>query len=264
MLTLGGKLNFQLKKLNQNNWKNLSNIIGHRGVKNLAPENTLDSISAAFNLGLDWVEIDVKISKDNTPFLLHDDTLNRTTNGKGLANHKNYLDIKELDAGIFFYRQPTKIYPPTLKEVLKFVKKKKKSINIELKPNKGFEAINVEEILKVMEEFFDLEVYYSSFDLDSCFLLKNKLPTCGCSFLIDNFDKYSVQDVVDLCLNFDFFLCGMNVKNISDDVIDIFFKNKIFISVYSDKNITTEQAAYLWNRGIKSIFSDDPTELLKI
>ena len=84
-MTLEGKLNFQLKKLNQNNWKNLNNIIGHRGVKDLAPENTLDSILNAFDLGLNWVEIDVKVSKDNIPFLLHDDTLSRTTNGKGLA-----------------------------------------------------------------------------------------------------------------------------------------------------------------------------------
>ena len=82
--------------------ENLKNIIGHRGVKDLAPENTLDSILNAFDLGLNWVEIDVKVSKDNIPFLLHDDTFSRTTNGKGLANHKNYLDIKKLDAGIFF------------------------------------------------------------------------------------------------------------------------------------------------------------------
>ena len=110
--------------------ENLKNIIGHRGVKDLAPENTLDSILSAFDLGLNCVEIDVKVSKDNIPFLLHDDTLNRTTNGKGLANHKNYSDINKLDAGIFFYNKPTKIYPPTLKEVLELVKYNKKSLHL--------------------------------------------------------------------------------------------------------------------------------------
>ena len=67
----------QKKKLN------LPKLIGHRGVKNLCPENTLNSINQAFDLGLNFVEVDVKISKDNIPILLHDDTLNRTTNGNG-------------------------------------------------------------------------------------------------------------------------------------------------------------------------------------
>ena len=57
----------------------LPKLIGHRGVKNLKPENTLESITKAFDLGLECVEIDVKVSKDSIPLLLHDDTLDRTT-----------------------------------------------------------------------------------------------------------------------------------------------------------------------------------------
>ena len=82
---------------------NLPKLIGHRGVKNISPENTLDSIELAYKLGLDWVEIDVKISRDFVPILLHDDTLDRTTNGKGIPLNYNYLDLKKFDAGYFFY-----------------------------------------------------------------------------------------------------------------------------------------------------------------
>ena len=103
-------------------------IIGHRGLKDLYPENTIQSISAAYELGLDWVEVDVKISKDKIPFLLHDDTLDRTTTGSGLANSLNYSDIKKLDAWYFFYKKKTDIYPPTLEEVLRLCKDKNKSI----------------------------------------------------------------------------------------------------------------------------------------
>ena len=63
----------------------LPKLIGHRGVKDLCPENTLESIAMALELGLTFVEIDVKISKDKLPILLHDDTLDRTTNGSGLV-----------------------------------------------------------------------------------------------------------------------------------------------------------------------------------
>ena len=62
---------------------NLPNIIGHRGAKDLAPENTISSFVESVRYNLKWIEIDVKISKDNIPFLLHDDLLDRTTSGIG-------------------------------------------------------------------------------------------------------------------------------------------------------------------------------------
>ena len=69
----------------------LPKLIGHRGVKDLCPENTLESIAMALELGLTFVEIDVKISKDKLPILLHDDTLDRTTNGNGLVIDYDYV-----------------------------------------------------------------------------------------------------------------------------------------------------------------------------
>ena len=87
----------------------LPKLIGHRGVKDLCPENTLESILKAFDLGLSFVEIDVKITKDRVPILLHDDTLDRTTNGSGLPIDYDYENIKKLDAGKFFYKENTNI-----------------------------------------------------------------------------------------------------------------------------------------------------------
>ena len=87
----------------------LPKLIGHRGVKDLKPENTLESISTAFDLGLDCVEIDVKISKDNIPLLLHDDTLDRTTNGSGLVCDFTFDEISQLDAGYYFYKKKMKL-----------------------------------------------------------------------------------------------------------------------------------------------------------
>ena len=66
---------------------------------------TLNPIAKAFELGLNFVEIDVKISKDRVPILLHDDTLDRTTNGSGLAIDYDYENIKKLDAENFFIKK---------------------------------------------------------------------------------------------------------------------------------------------------------------
>ena len=145
---------------------NLPNIIGHRGAKDLAPENTIPSLEVSVEHNIKWVEVDVKISKDNIPFLLHDDDFDRTTNGTGIASSYNYSQIKKLDAGKFFYKKDTKIYPPTLNEVLCLCQKNKGGINIELKPNLGLDKKNVEEILKIIKKFEEyVPLYFSSFDL---------------------------------------------------------------------------------------------------
>ena len=96
----------------------LPKLIGHRGVKNLKPENTLESIKTAFDLGLECVEIDVKVSQDNIPLLLHDDTLDRTTTGSGLVCGFTFDQINQLDAGYFFYKSKTDIKVPSLRSVL--------------------------------------------------------------------------------------------------------------------------------------------------
>ena len=171
---------------------NLPRIIGHRGVKDLYPENTIQSVLAAFDLGLDWGEVDVKISKDKIPFLLHDDTLDRTTTGKGPAHLLNYSAIKNLDAGYFFYNRKTNIYPPKLKDILDLSKIKKKSVNIEIKPNINLEVQNVKEILKITNQFQDIQIYYSSFDLKSCIELVSSNPNSYCGLLVDTFNDYKI------------------------------------------------------------------------
>ena len=90
----------------------------------------------------------MKISKDRIPLLLHDDTLDRTTNGSGLVCDFTFDEINTLDAGCYFYKSNTEIKVPSLKNVLDLVKKKQKYLNIELKPNKNYEELNVKKVLQ--------------------------------------------------------------------------------------------------------------------
>lgn len=237
-------------------------IIGHRGLKDLYPENTIQSILAAYELGLDWVEVDVKISKDKTPFLLHDDTLERTTTGNGLANSLNYSDIQKLDAGYFFYKKKTDIYPPTLKEVLRLCKNKKKSINIELKPNKGLERLNTKEIINITNSFKEISIYFSSFDLKSCIEVMNLNPFSYCGLLVDNFEDYTIEEIISISKKNNFYGCGLNLNIISKEIINELKENNLIVFVYSEKNITFSKAKNLWDNGVNCIFSDDPTEIL--
>ena len=176
----------------------LPKLIGHRGVKDLCPENTLESILKAFDLGLSFVEIDVKISKDRVPILLHDDTLDRTTNGSGLAIDYDYEIIKKLDAGKFFYKENTNIFVPKLEDILSLCTNYNGNLNIELKPNKKFEKENVYQIYKITKNINQIDIFFSSFDMISILEISKLYPQSIRSFLLDDFKEYNIDYVSSL------------------------------------------------------------------
>ena len=77
-------------------------LIGHRGAAALAPENTLASIRAAAEAGVQWIEFDAKLAGDGVPVLMHDETLDRTTTGSGPVAALGSRDLAALDAGAWF------------------------------------------------------------------------------------------------------------------------------------------------------------------
>ncbi|MDW8026682.1 MAG: glycerophosphodiester phosphodiesterase family protein, partial [Armatimonadota bacterium] len=73
-------------------------IIAHRGMKGLAPENTKPAIEKAIEFGIEWVEVDVRLTRDGQHVIIHDSHLDRVTNGKGLVEEITLAEIKALDA----------------------------------------------------------------------------------------------------------------------------------------------------------------------
>ena len=96
--------------------------IGHRGARGYAPENTLKSFQKAIELGVDAVELDVQLCKSGELIVMHDDTVDRTTDGSGFVKKLKLKDLKKLDAGM-----GERI--PTLEEVLDLVNRRVK-VNI--------------------------------------------------------------------------------------------------------------------------------------
>lgn len=127
-------------------------VTAHRGGAKFAPENTMDAIGYAVSSGADYVEIDVQLSKDNTVFLLHDDSLKRTTGLNKKAYNLDYEEIAELDAGSWFSGQFSNSYVPTLDEVLSFCKGKIK-LNIELKKNGNKGTQLVDEVIALIDKY---------------------------------------------------------------------------------------------------------------
>ncbi len=213
-------------------------------------------------MGLNWVEVDVKISKDLIPILLHDDSLDRTTNGKGLPINFEYDSLKNLDAGYFFYNQNTKIYIPTLQDILILSQKNNICLNIELKPNIGYEKENVKAIIKVIKKLdFNKEYYFSSFDLNSLIIMKEYFPDSKCGLLVETFNNnLSLIDILSLSKRYDFFSCGFNKNIINTEIMEKIRDNRLAVTAFSDENIKINEANELWSIGVKSIFVDDPSD----
>jgi len=97
-------------------------VIAHRGNSGRAPANTMESIRQAVDLGVDMVELDVRISKDGVPVLIHNDTVDETTDGTGAVSSLELAQLKELDAGSWKDERYAGERIPTLMEALEFTK----------------------------------------------------------------------------------------------------------------------------------------------
>lgn len=155
----------------------------HRGFKGKYPENTMLAFEKAVEIGADGIEFDVHLSKDGELVIIHDETLERTTDGKSLVCEKTLEDLKKLNA--------SKLYPdceiqriPTLREYFEFAKDKEIITNIELKNSIiDYEGIE-EKVYRLIEEFGLAEkIIISSFNHESLVKFKNIDPNIKCGVL---------------------------------------------------------------------------------
>ena len=93
-------------------------IYAHRGSSGTHPENTLPAFAEAVRVGADGIELDVHLSKDGYLIVMHDEEVDRTTNGKGLIREKTLEELKTLNAGGKFSKEFPAAKVPELKEVL--------------------------------------------------------------------------------------------------------------------------------------------------
>ncbi len=126
-------------------------IAAHRGANKFAPENTLAAIKKALEIGVDMIEIDVHLTKDNQLIVIHDETLDRTTNGSGRISEHKLLELKKLDAGSWFGKDFIGETLPTLDEVLQTINGKTTCL-IEIKwegdsPYMGIEGLVAKSII---------------------------------------------------------------------------------------------------------------------
>lgn len=153
--------------------------IAHRGFEKEAPENTLASFLHAMDAGADGIELDIQMTRDGNPVVIHDPTLERTTNGKGKVSSKTLLELRALDAGSWFASEFAGQRIPTLSEVYS-VLPRHTVIAVELKPwGVGSEVSQkvIEVVRRFKAEDRTILLSYNPAALWHCARLAPELPT---------------------------------------------------------------------------------------
>jgi len=154
----------------------MSLIYGHRGASGYAPENTLEAFRLSMDMGAEGFELDVHMSRDGELVVIHDETVDRTTDGTGLVRELTLKQLKALDAsnGMAAYRG-AKI--PTLEEVFALVQNTNHVVNVEIKTDDWFYP-GIEEKCLALAAKMGVEdrILYSSFNHHTLMKLRRLKP----------------------------------------------------------------------------------------
>lgn len=168
------------------NWP-YPHIVAHRGGGKLAPENTLAAIDTGARFGHTMIEFDVKLSQDGQIFLLHDDNLERTSNGWGAAGRLPWSALVQVDAGSWFSREFKGEPLPLLSQVAQRCREYGMMANIEIKPTTGTGPLTGETVaLAARELWADMTPpLLSSFDIDALDAAQQAAPELPRGLLLD-------------------------------------------------------------------------------
>ena len=220
----------------------------HRGGGLLAPENTLAGIRLAASLGVSAVEFDVMLSAEGTPFLIHDDTLERTTNGFGLVAEARDAYLRQLDAG---GGEPL----PLFTEAAKLCRELGLFVNIEIKPSPGVEGetgrVVAQQAFHLWQEQLD-KVLISSFSETALTMAKAYAPMIRRGLLFE----LAPPDILARMQRIDAFSLHLSATCIDSAVLSVAHQAGIPVLAYTVNDRDCAQA--LFAQGVAAVFTDFP------
>ena len=237
-------------------------VVGHRGSSGTAPENTIASFRQAIDAGVDMIELDVRMSRDYHLIVIHDKTVDRTTNGKGSVWSKTLQELKILDAGSWFSARFGGEQIPTLREVMDLLPPKV-GLNIEVKTDgdpRRERALEESLVLTLREQRMEGTLMVSSFDHRHLRRLHRLDPGLVLGALY-----HPVRDIakkpsgIARQTGASAFICSRTQlrRNFVDDVRS----HKMFLGVYGVN--TPDELAKVQRYGVDAVVSDYPQRILQ-
>ena len=233
-------------------------IIGHRGACGHAPENTLASIRQAAALGLGWVEFDTRLTRDCEAVLLHDDALDRTSDGSGKVVERDWAELRTLDAGAWYGAAFRGVRIPSLRQAIAVLAELGLGADVEIKPGPDPEDPTgriVAELLKAEWPATLPTPLISSFDAQSLRAARAAAPDIPRALVVSTMPKDWRERLVELDCNA--LHCGHKQLTVGQtrDVRDAGFALRCFTVNQ------TERAATLYGWGVEAVITDYPERM---
>lgn len=234
----------------------LPRVIGHRGAAFHAPENTLAGIRKAADLGVGWVEVDVALSGGGCPVLMHDDSLDRTTDGTGALSASSDRVIAGLDAGAWFGERFVGEPVPLLLEALRLCRDLDLGLDIEIKPTSGTDRATAAAVVACLQQVWSASdrrppAFLTSFSVDSLDAARTIAPEIPRGLLVwGETDDWSIADRLG---------CFAILAN--EEIVDAAWIRPVRARGYATACYTVNdpaRAATLRNLGVECIISDVP------
>ena len=247
--------------MTESNTMHFPRVIGHRGAAGHAPENTLAGFRTAAALGATWVEFDVALTRDNIPVLLHDETLERTTDGTGKLAEKTYQELSGLDAGAWFGQAFAGEPIPRLDTTVALLDTLGLCANVEIKPTKGRARKTGEIVGRTIADKWPKSLrapVFSSFTSEALAAARKTAPTIPRGFLMHRMrrDWREQAEALD-CLSIH---CNHRILNAdrARQIRDAGYR----LLAYTVND--AKRALQLTDWGVESVFSDFPDRILTI
>lgn len=231
-------------------------IFAHRGYSSKYPENTMAAFKAAAKLDITGVELDVHLTKDREVVVIHDEKINRTSNGKGYVKDMTLKELRKFDFGSWFHPKFLGEKIPTLAEVLDLFKGTRHLINIELKSDKFVYAGLEELVLKEVENAgLKDRVIFSSFDHEAVKRMAGLAPEIENAPIF----PYSILNMKWYRTLFPAKALHVAYRAVARRPVLEAIREGIPVRVYTINK--KEQVDVLRNLGVEGIFTDCPEEI---
>lgn len=159
-------------------------VVAHRGASGHAPENTLAAFLRAVELGANFIETDLQVTRDSHFVALHDETLGRTTNGRGPVSKHTLDELRQLDAGSWFGPHFAGERIPTLDEILQFAREHDVVFYLEMKA-RGVWGLEHALVATLRNSGVSMRMVVLSFDPQALVALRHIEPTLMTGYLYD-------------------------------------------------------------------------------
>lgn len=228
-------------------------FIAHRGYSHIAPENTIVAFQEAIKHGATGIELDVHLTKDNKLVIIHDEALQRTTNGEGLVSDYELTQLQQLDAGSWFHPKYKDEPLPTLGEVIEALPKDV-LINVEIKNIPSFYKEIEKAVVETIERYGRFEqTIVSSFDHSCLYNVKQLNESIKIGLLV-NQKMHNIRHYVQGFEPYDVYAIHPHHRLISAEDISEFKEIGLKTFVYT---VNDEHEAIEWLRsGVDGIISD--------